>query len=87
MPTIDLASHIIDSAGTVETLPTCPYQGRQCMEGVVPLKVGQPLFAKKSIIMEPPLHVHGSIKQGCGGQLVIWTDHGQLLIENAQHSL
>ncbi len=44
-----LTSHIIDSAGSVENLPTCPYQGRQCMEGVVPLKVGQPLFAKKSI--------------------------------------
>ncbi len=35
-------------AGNGETLPTCPYQRRQCMEGVVPLKVGQPLFAKKS---------------------------------------
>ncbi len=45
-----LTSHIIDSAGSVETLPTCPYQGRQYMEGVVPLKVGQPLFAKKSNI-------------------------------------
>ena len=29
-----------DSAGSVETLPTCPYQGKQCMEGVVPVKVG-----------------------------------------------
>ncbi len=38
----------VDSAGSVETLPTCPYQGRQCMEGVIPLKVEQPLFAKMS---------------------------------------